>query len=56
MISWVSVVFLLLAVFAISTNIAATVFVPDKYPLDLWDILGWLFFIVSILCWEVSKW
>jgi hypothetical protein len=46
---------LCLASFVIAVYLSAYAFVPEKYPLNLWDVAGWLALAAAIICWEVAK-
>jgi uncharacterized membrane protein len=50
-----SVFGLCLVTFVFGVNLSAYAFVPEKYPLNWWEISGWLAMAAAIICWEVGK-
>lgn len=54
MISWYNVIFICLAVFAIAVETSGHAFKPELH-FSWWSIAGWVFFIITIIFWEIGR-
>lgn len=43
------------AFFVFGVNVAGASFLPDKYPFNVYENLGWLFYCVILVLWDIGR-
>ena len=50
-----TVVMLCFTAFVIGVHISTYAFVPDKYPINWFELGGWVLYAVAIIAWEIGS-
>ena len=55
MISIWTAIMLTFCAIIVAINTSGYAFAPEKFPLNKLDLLGWAFFALTVIIWEIAK-
>lgn len=48
-------IFILILTFLLGVNACGWVFLPEKFPFNVYELAGWLLAIAALISWEIAR-